>query len=96
VDLVVIAHTQTVDRNELRVAIDSKRELSGIAPFGHFDVPAEWIRTYSATAKGVPSAESLSVQTATGLVASFVDPALGNSSNPATWDPNALAWIPGS
>lgn len=94
VDLVVIAHTQTVDLDELRVSIASKRALSSIAPFEHFSVPAEWTRTYPATAKGVPAAESLSAQTAAGLVASFVDPALGRSSNPAAWDPYALAWIP--
>lgn len=94
VDLVVIAHTQTVDLDELRAAIDSKRELSGIAPFEHFGAPAEWDRTYPATAEGVPAAESLSAQTAAGLVASFVDPALGKIANPAAWDPHALAWIP--
>jgi hypothetical protein len=94
VDLVVIAHTQTVDLDELRVSIASKRALSSIVPFEHFGVPAEWTRTYPATAKGVPAAESLSAQTAAGLVASFVDPALGKSSNPAAWDPYALAWIP--
>jgi hypothetical protein len=44
VDLVVIARTQTVDLDELRVSIASKRELSSIAPFEHFDVPAEWTR----------------------------------------------------
>jgi hypothetical protein len=64
VDLVVIARTQTVDFDELRAAIGSKRELSGIAPFEHFGVPAEWARTYPATATGVPVAESLSAQTA--------------------------------
>ena len=95
VDLVVIAHTQTVDLDELRAAIDSKRELSGIAPFEHFGAPAEWDRTYPATAEGVPAAESLSARTAAGLVASFVDPALGKVANPAAWDPHALAWIPG-
>jgi hypothetical protein len=96
VDLVMIACTQTVDLDELRAAIDSKRELSGIAPFEHFGVPAEWARTYPATAKGVPVAESFSAQAAAGLVASFVDPALGKSSNPAVWDPHALAWVPGT
>jgi hypothetical protein len=94
VDLVVIAHTQAVDLDELRLAIAAKRELSGIAPFGHFDVPAKWIRTYPATAKGVPAAEPFSAQTAASLVASFVDPALGKRPNPAAWDPQALAWFP--
>ena len=58
VDLVVIARTQTVDLDELRVAIAAKRDLSSIGPFEHFGVPAEWARTYPATAKGVPAAES--------------------------------------
>ena len=44
VDLVLIAHTQTVDLDELRVAIAAKREFSGIGPFEHFDVPSEWTR----------------------------------------------------
>jgi hypothetical protein len=44
VDLVLIAHTQTVDLDELRVAIAAKRELGDIVPFEHFDVPAEWTR----------------------------------------------------
>lgn len=77
VDLVLIACTQIVDLNGLRIAIDVKRELSSIGPFGHFDVPAEWARTYPATAKGVPAAESFSAQAAAALVASFTDPALG-------------------
>jgi hypothetical protein len=94
VDLVLIAHIQTVDLNELRVAIAAKRDLSRMGPFEHFDVPAEWIRTYPATAKGVPVTESLSAETAGSLVASFVDPALGKCSIPAGWDPQALAWIP--
>jgi hypothetical protein len=94
VDLVLIACTQTVDLDELRAAITAKRELSSLAPFEHFGVPAEWTRTYAVTAKGVPAAESLSAQAAAELVASFVDPALGESSNLAAWDPHALAWIP--
>jgi hypothetical protein len=94
VDLVLIACTQTVDLDELRTAIAAKRELSRIGPFEHFDVPVEWAHTYPATAKGVPTAESLSAQTAASLVASFVDPALAQRPTPAAWDPQALAWIP--
>ena len=46
VDLVLIAHTQTVDLDELRAVIAAKREFSRIGPFEHFDVPSEWTRTY--------------------------------------------------
>ncbi len=94
VALVLIAHTQTIDLGELWAAIVAKRDLSRNGPFEHFDVPVEWARTYPATAKSVPVAESFSAQTAAGLVASFVDPALGKRPNPAAWNPQALAWIP--
>jgi len=94
VDLVLIAHTQTTDLEELQAAIAAKRDLSKIGPFEHFDIPAEWARTYPATAKGVPAAESFTAQTAADLVASFVDPALGKHPKRATWNPQALTWIP--
>lgn len=93
VDLVVLANTQTVDLDELCAAISAQRALSRIEPFQHFDIPADWIRTYATTAKGVPSAESLTAATAADLVASFVDPALDKSSTTRTWDPDKLTWI---
>jgi hypothetical protein len=46
VDLVVLAHTQTLDLHELRIAIAAKQNLSNIDPFKHFDIPADWTRTY--------------------------------------------------
>jgi hypothetical protein len=94
VDLVVLAHTQTVDLHELRLVIAAKRALSNIAPFERFDIPTDWTRTYPSTAKGVPSAASFTAKTAADLVASFIDPALDKSSNTATWDPQTLAWVP--
>jgi hypothetical protein len=94
VDLVLIAYTQTVDLDELRAAIDAKRALSKIGPFEHFDIPLEWARTYLETAKGVPAAESFTAKTAADLVASLIDPALGKHPHPATWNPQALTWIP--
>jgi hypothetical protein len=92
VDLVVLAHTQGLDLAELRLAIEAKRLISNIDPFDHFDIPADWTRTYPTTAKGVPVATGFTASTAAVLVASFVDPALDKSSNTATWDPQALAW----
>lgn len=92
VDLVVLAHTQSLDLAELRQAIEAKRLISNIDPFDHFDFPADWTRTYPTTAKGVPVATGFTASTAAVLVASFVDPALDKSSNTATWDPQALAW----
>ncbi|GAA3125018.1 hypothetical protein JOF29_006195 [Kribbella aluminosa] len=55
--------------------------------------PADWTRTYPATAKGVPLAESFTATTAAELAATFVDPALDRNSNAATWDPQHLTWV---
>lgn len=92
IDLVVLAHSQTIDLVELRTAIAAKQAISGMDPFDHFDIPADWRRTYPATAKGVPSAEAYTAETAAALIAAFIDPALNKSSNPGTWDPQNLQW----
>lgn len=92
VDLVVLAHSQRVDLAELRAAIATKQTVSGMDPFDHFDIPANWRRTYPATAKGVPSAETHTAGTAAALIAAFVNPALTRGSNPGTWDPQNLRW----
>lgn len=92
VDLVVLAHTQTVDLHELQLAITAKQDLSNIEPFGHFDIPADWTRTYPKTAKGVPLAESFTAKTAAELVAAFIDPTLEKNANNATWNPQHLTW----
>jgi hypothetical protein len=92
VDLVVLAHTQSIDLGELRRAIDAKQAISGIEPFEHFEIPADWTRTYPATAKGVPIAETFSATTAAQVVAKLVDRAINRSSDTATWDPQELAW----
>ncbi|MFI5720213.1 hypothetical protein [Nocardia sp. NPDC051750] len=93
VDLVVLAHTQSVDLHELRRAIAAKQALGGIEPFEHFEIPADWSRTYPTTAKGVPIAASFTATTAADIVAAFIDPVLGASAgDTAIWDPQELAW----
>ncbi len=92
IDLVILAHSQVLDLAQLRAAIAAKRLVSGIEPFEHFDIPPDWKRTYSSTAKGVPFATPFTAETAGALVAAFVDPALTKSSNTAAWDPRILAW----
>lgn len=92
VDLVVLAHSQLVDLAELRIAIATKQAISGMEPFARFDIPADWRRTYPATARGVPSAQTYTAETAAALVAAFVEPALEANSNAGTWEPRNLRW----
>ncbi len=92
VDLVVLAHTQRVGLRELRTAITAKRLVSGMEPFDRFVIPTEWATTYPATAKGVPSAESYTAETAALLVARLVDAALLASPTDGSWNPQELTW----
>ena len=92
VDLVVLAHTQRLDLRELRAAITAKRAMSRMETFDRFTIPAEWRGTYPATAKGVPSAESYTAETAALLVARLVDAALVVSPTDGSWDPQELTW----
>lgn len=92
VDLVVIAHTQELDLRELRAAITAKQILSSMEAFDRFTIPAEWARTYPATAKGVPSAEPYTAATAALLIARLVDAALVASPADGSWDPQELTW----
>jgi hypothetical protein len=91
VDLVVLAHSQSVELTELRAAIEARRLLSGLAPFEQIDIPEDWNRTYPGTAKGVPTAEIYTAATAASLVAGFIDPALDKSSDTAFWNAEELA-----
>lgn len=60
-------------------------------PFDHIASPEDWRRTYPGTAKGVPTAETYNAETADQLVARFIDPALTEGTDNATWDPQELA-----
>ncbi len=93
VDLVVLAHTQTVDLAELRQAIAAKRVISGLGPIEHFEIPNDWTRTYPTTSKGVPVAESFTAEAAADLVALLVDRALDKRSITGIWNPRTLSWV---
>ncbi|MFG1926479.1 nucleotidyl transferase AbiEii/AbiGii toxin family protein [Cryptosporangium sp. NPDC048952] len=92
VDLVVLAHSQVVNLAELRAAISAKRASCGMDPFDSFDIPTGWRRTYPATAKGVPSAQTYTAATAAHLIAAFIDPALEKGSRVGVWSPDELRW----
>ncbi|TCC35622.1 nucleotidyl transferase AbiEii/AbiGii toxin family protein [Kribbella speibonae] len=91
VDLVVIAQTQQIDLNELQVAIDTKRRLSGLEPFERFQIPADWTAEYKRLAKSTASVAGLTdAGEAEAFVAQLVDPALQSRRGPSA------AWVPGT
>lgn len=77
VDLVVIARTQRVDLDQLRLAIETKRVLSRLDPFDTFTTPDDWDTTYRRLATSTQATGKVhDVNTARQLVQELVDPAL--------------------
>jgi hypothetical protein len=95
VDLVVIARTQTVHAAALRIAIEAERHHRNMAPITAWAAPDGWSSTYAKAARDVVEcAQHLTYDTATGLVARFLDPVLSGTVSKSTWQPNELRWIP--
>lgn len=90
VDLVVLARTQKVDLDELRLAIATKAKLSQLPPFDRLEVPEDWATSYAREARGVPGAGDLQAGEAEAYVAQLVEPALAPAGDPAA------VWVPGA
>lgn len=91
VDLVMLAGTQKVDLDELRLAIAARCALSELDAFERFEIPADWIRSYPRMAAGVPFAREFSAAEAEAFVAQLVNPAL----QPAAAGTGSV-WVPGA
>lgn len=94
IDLVTIARTQVVNLSELQAALDAKRALSRLEPFGEFSVPGEWERSYRPLSVRTPAVgETRTLVSATELVKRLVDPALVDErvDKHLTWSPRARA-----
>jgi hypothetical protein len=89
IDLVVITGTQQMELNELQLAIDAKRRLSGLEPFERFQIPADWTVEYTRLAKSTASVDGLTdAGEAEAFVARLVDPALQpHRGRTAAWTP---------
>jgi hypothetical protein len=93
VDLVILAVTQKIDGNALRVAIEAETRRRLMDPFDSFVVPEDWGRRYAKMARSVPvCADYATVELARNLVARFVDTALTGDTNDKTWSHESLSW----
>lgn len=97
VDLVVIARTQTVDADALRLAITTEVNHRRLHPITHWAAPPGWAdaRAYPRAARDVDECrDHRDFATATALVSDFLDPVLGYGLTGATWHPDRLNWVP--
>lgn len=77
VDLVVIARTQRVDLDQLRLAIETKRVLSRLDSFDTFTTPEGWDTTYRRLARSTHATGGVhDIDDARQLVRELVDSAL--------------------
>lgn len=90
VDLVVIARTQRVDLDQLRLAIETKRVLSRLDSFEAFTTPDDWNTAYRRLATATQAAGDVhDITAATLLVKRLVEPALQPAHH------QAQTWVPG-
>lgn len=93
VDLVILAVTQEIDGNALRVAIEAETRRRLMDPFDSLVVPEDWGRRYANMARSVPvCADYANVDLARDLVTRFVDAALTGDTNDKTWSHESLCW----
>jgi hypothetical protein len=92
-DLVVIAHTQSVDGSALRRALASESTRRGIELPTRFSAPdvAGWRAGYARVARDVPGLVERDLESATAAVKGFLDPVLGGSAT-GTWRPDRQRW----
>lgn len=94
VDLVILAVTQEIDGNALRVAIEAETRRRLMDPFDRLVVPADWGRRYANMARSVPvCADYATVELACNLVTRFIDAALRGDADGKTWSHESLNWI---
>jgi hypothetical protein len=94
VDLVLIAHSQQVQADELAAAFASERLRRDLSTVGALVVPDGelWHTGYRTVAREAPSVVEKTLAAALPLAKRFVDPVLGGTVRGGTWDPAALTW----
>ncbi|MGA7704824.1 MAG: nucleotidyl transferase AbiEii/AbiGii toxin family protein [Solirubrobacteraceae bacterium] len=95
-DLVVFAHTATVDATALTTGLSSEAERRGLALPSRIAAPTgrDWPRGYVGVARDVPHMRERDLSTALETVGLFIDPVLTGTAR-GSWDPATLRWRDG-
>ncbi len=95
VDIVVIAHTTTIDADRLTHAIEEifKRRDTHPVPHAVPPPPGDWGPGWRRLVMNLPADEDVSIGHATA--ASFLDPILESELTSGTWDPRVGKWLEG-
>ncbi len=95
VNIVVIAHTTTIDADRLIRAIGDIFQRRGTHPVPHAvpPPPGDWGPGWRRLVTNVPADEDFRIGHATA--ATFLDPILKNELTSGTWDPGVGEWLKG-
>lgn len=93
VDLALIASSQALDAEQLRVALATEFRRRGLEPVQAFTVPPHWGAAYRRLA-GETSLSTLAptVAEAVAMTGRLLDPVLDGTVTAGTWHPNRQAW----
>lgn len=93
-DLVVFAHTATIDATELTTGLSSEAERRGLALPSRIATPTgrDWPRGYAGVARDVPHMQERDLSSALETVSLFIDPVLTGTAR-GSWDPATLRWL---
>lgn len=94
VDLVVLAVTHDIEGTALGVAIATEARRRRMPPFTNFTVPDTWGIGYTKLSKAVPyCAGYRTIEAASGLASSLIDPALSRTAEGKMWSHASRAWV---
>lgn len=92
VDLVLIATTQHVDADLLRVALASEQRRRGLEPGEALKLPsADWRQGYGRVASAMPGFRVIDADEAVELVGRLLEPILDGTAA-GLWNPQDLRW----
>jgi hypothetical protein len=93
VDLVLIACTQRLEAQGLRIAVISEITRRGLSLPVEFAVPGgNWAAGYAAKSRDVGGLEYPDLSSALDLVKRMIDPVLAGAT-PGRWDPDGRRWL---
>lgn len=95
VDLVVLAVTQDVDAHKLRRALEAEARNRSLELPAEFTIPAAWGARYAKLAAPLPACRDFrTVDAATALMRSFLDPILAGGAERQAWHHDQHTWVP--
>lgn len=94
-DLVVFAHSTTVDADALHRALESEAKRRRLTLPNRLDVPTSpgWASGYARIARDTPALEERELESAVKTARRLVDPLLAGMTADY-WDPAAMEWVP--